>query len=173
MQTIAAPLPLRLPRRLPRPAPSSWLWPVLLAQSAVTMIQTPRMCASGGLQHGYALLHHHLLRTAQRTHLLPPGVDAAAAAAGAERLCAVAYQPAFIVLGNAAIGYWAFCAELAQRSAFVLQCGTRAYGSQQRALWTALEQRGRLPVVATDYFLLYWLPAAVALTCLHTQMLAT
>lgn len=163
----AAPPPTTLP--LAPALPCRLLFPVLLAQSAVLALQAPHMCTSPGLQQAYALLHRGLLRAARRTHLLPPGAPPAAApaAAAVESLCSI-YQPAFIVLGNALLGYAAFCAELHQRRAFVEQRSAAA-GSQRRLL-AALHRRGRLPVQPADYWLQFSLPAACALAFLHLPM---
>lgn len=158
-----------LPRH--RSAPRRLLYPVLLAQSSILMLQAPHMCTSPNLRHGYSLIHARLLLAARRARLLPPlaVLDAAAATGAKHHLCAAVFQPVVIVLGNAAIGYLAFCAELAQRRAFVWQLGEQAAGSQ-RALLAALQQHGRLPVVPADYWLLFCLPAATLLACLHLQV---
>lgn len=137
---------------------------MLLAQSAVLVLHAPLMCASPGLQHAYAALHRGLLRAAR---LVPP--DTVAAPAG-ESLCAAAYHPAFIILGNVLVGYVAFCAELSQRRAFVQRRSEGEVAGSQRALLASLRQRGRLPVEPTDYWLQFSLPAACALFFLHLHM---
>ena len=143
------------------------LFPVLVAQSAVLVVNAPHMCASPGLQHAYATLHRSLLRAAHWLLATPPADEAAAAG---EILCAAAYQPALILLGNTLVGYVAFCAELSERRAFVQRHSEAAAAGGQAALLATLRQRGRLPVQPVDYWLAFSLPAACTLLSLHLRM---